>query len=145
MGRQSLKSWCNLPICNPKTDLHNVNALTKFCETPLTFTPYHLEMKIWTCGGQVTLPKIEKISSLAIPNQVSKISTHIPSLVIIHWCLLKLSYGKEIRMDGHMTDTWTDTRTSKLKPQYPTTNMYWVCNTSWLQRKVRSIPYFLLQ
>ena len=28
----------NLPISNPKPDLHNINAHTKFGENPLTFT-----------------------------------------------------------------------------------------------------------
>ena len=36
----SLKIWRNLPISNPKPDLHNVNAYTcsKFDENPLLFT-----------------------------------------------------------------------------------------------------------
>ena len=34
----SVKSWHNLTFCNPKADLHNTNAHTKFGENPLTFT-----------------------------------------------------------------------------------------------------------
>ena len=34
----SVKIWRNLPISNPKTDLHNINAHTKFDENPLMFT-----------------------------------------------------------------------------------------------------------
>ena len=34
----SVKIWRNLPISNPKPDLHNINAHTKFGENPLTFT-----------------------------------------------------------------------------------------------------------
>ena len=34
----SLKIWRNLPISNPKPDLHNINAHTKFGENPLMFT-----------------------------------------------------------------------------------------------------------
>ena len=34
----SVKIWRNLPIYNPKPDLHNNNALTKFGENPLIFT-----------------------------------------------------------------------------------------------------------
>ena len=41
--------------------------------------------------GQVSLSKIDEICPLAIPNQISTISIHIPSLVKIHWYLLKLS------------------------------------------------------
>ena len=34
----SVKIWWNLPISNPKPDLHNINAHTKFGENPLKFT-----------------------------------------------------------------------------------------------------------
>ena len=34
----SIKIWRNLPISNPKPDLHNINAHTKFGENPLMFT-----------------------------------------------------------------------------------------------------------
>ena len=34
----SVKIWQNLPISNPKPDLHNINAHTKFGENPLMFT-----------------------------------------------------------------------------------------------------------
>ena len=34
----SVKIWRNLPISNPKPDLHNINAQTKFGENPLMFT-----------------------------------------------------------------------------------------------------------
>ena len=34
----SVKIWWNLPISNPKPDLLNVNAYSKFGENPLLFT-----------------------------------------------------------------------------------------------------------
>ena len=34
----SVKIWRNLPISNPYTDLHNINAHTKFGENPLIIT-----------------------------------------------------------------------------------------------------------
>ena len=34
----SVKIWWNLPISNPKPDLLNVNAYSKFDENPLLFT-----------------------------------------------------------------------------------------------------------
>ena len=34
----SVKIWRNLPISNPKPDLHNINEQTKFGENPLMFT-----------------------------------------------------------------------------------------------------------
>ena len=33
-----VKIWRNLPISNPKPDIHNINAHTKFGENPLMFT-----------------------------------------------------------------------------------------------------------
>ena len=110
----SVKTWRNLPISNPKSDLHNINAHTKFGENPLTFTgidvysSYHLETKILACLRQITPSKIDEICPLAIPNQISTISMHIPSLVKIHWCLLKLSSGNEKRTDRRTTDGLTD-------------------------------------
>ena len=41
----SVKTWRNLPIGNPKPDLHNINAHTKFGENPLMFARYHPETK----------------------------------------------------------------------------------------------------
>ena len=101
----SVKIRRNLPISNPKPDLLNVNAYSKFGENPLLFTrSYSPEMKIWACLGQITPSKIEEICPLAIPNQISTTSLHVPSLVKIHWCLLKFSSGNEKRTDGHMDD-----------------------------------------
>ena len=34
----SVKNWRNLPISNPKPDLHNINAHTKFGENSWMFT-----------------------------------------------------------------------------------------------------------
>ena len=52
-------------------DFHNINAHTKFGKNPLIFTHYCLELKIRMCGGQITLPKIDKICPLAIQSQIS--------------------------------------------------------------------------
>ena len=40
----SVKVWRNLCINDPKPDLYNINAHTKFCENPLMFT----QVIIWT-------------------------------------------------------------------------------------------------
>ena len=50
----SVKNRRNLPISNPKPDLLNVNAYSKFDENPLLFTRYHPETNIWACLGQIT-------------------------------------------------------------------------------------------
>ena len=34
----SVKTWRNLPVSNPKPDLHNINAHTNFGENPFMFT-----------------------------------------------------------------------------------------------------------
>ena len=64
-----------------------------------------------SCRGKITMSNIDEICPLAIPNQISTISMHIPSLVKIHWCLLKLSSGNGKRIDGCKTDGRTDRHT----------------------------------
>ena len=44
-ANNSVKIWQNLSISNPKPDLHNINAHTKFGENPLMLTQV-LIMKI---------------------------------------------------------------------------------------------------
>ena len=46
----SLKIWQNLPISNPKSDIHNINAHTKFGENPLMFTQVIIWK--WKMDGQ---------------------------------------------------------------------------------------------
>ena len=51
----SVKILRNLPISNPKSDLLNVNAYSKFGENALLFTRgYSPETKKWACLGQIT-------------------------------------------------------------------------------------------
>ena len=80
---------------------------------------YRPEMKIWACLGQVTPSKFDKISPLAIPKQISTISMHIPSLVKIHWCLLKLSSCKEnmgVSRAGNSVKIWRNLPISNPRP-----------------------------
>ena len=109
----SVKNWRNLPISNHKPDLHNINAHTKFGENPLLFTQVIVLRKLWACLRQITPSKFDEICPLAIPNQISTISMHIPSLVKIHWCLLMLSSGNEKRTDG-----FTDDRRETIIPRH---------------------------
>ena len=37
-AENAVKNSQNMPISNPKPDLHNINAHTKFSESPLRFT-----------------------------------------------------------------------------------------------------------
>ena len=72
----------------------HVLSLVKIPRHLLKFTQVNAwKTKILACLRQIT--KFDEISQLEIPNQISKVSMHIPSLVKIHWCLLKLSSGNE--------------------------------------------------
>ena len=46
----SVKNRRNLPISNPKPDLHNINAHTKFGENPLMFTQVIIRKRKRTDG-----------------------------------------------------------------------------------------------
>ena len=48
----SFKISLNLPISNPKPDLHNINAHTKFGENPLKFT--HVIIQKRNMDGHMT-------------------------------------------------------------------------------------------
>ena len=48
----SVKIWRNLPISNPKPELHNINAHTKFGENPLMFT--QVVIRKWKTDGRTT-------------------------------------------------------------------------------------------
>ena len=74
------------PLAIRKADVHNINAHTKFGENSLIFTKNSMQKwKKRTCRGHINL---SKISLSAIPNQISPISMHTPSVVKIHWYLL---------------------------------------------------------
>ena len=51
---QSDKNWRNLPISNPKTDLHNINAYSNFGKNHVDiYSSYHLDTKYgWTYDNQ---------------------------------------------------------------------------------------------
>ena len=52
----SVKIWRNLPISNPKPDLLNDNAYSKFGKNPLLFTQVIVrKQKIWACRGQINI------------------------------------------------------------------------------------------
>ena len=80
----TVKNLQNLPISNPRPDLQNINAHTKFGENPLKFIKLSSRNEIWTCPQQIILSKIAEICPLAIQNQISTTSIHTPSLVKIH-------------------------------------------------------------
>ena len=60
----SVKIWRNLPISNPKPDLLNVNAYSKFYENPLLFT------KLSSGNGNMDVSRAVKIwRNLPISNR----------------------------------------------------------------------------
>ena len=71
--------------------------------------------------------KNEKICSLSIQNQISTILMHIPSLVKIHWYLLRSLSGNK-NMDRWMYDRQMNgkmkTKTTNVIPSYPTTILW---------------------
>ena len=109
-GQITVENGRNLPISKSKLDLHNINAHIKFDENSLRFTCYCPKMKIRMFRGQITLSKIDENCPLGPLNQICTILMHIPSLVKIHWYLLKLSSRNE-NTDGQ-TDEWTGRRTN---------------------------------
>ena len=124
----SVKIWQNLPISNWKPDLLTVNAYSKFDENPFViYSSYSPEMKIWACLRQITLSKIDEICPLAISNQLSTISMHIPSLVKIPCYLLKLLSGNEnmgmSRADNSIKN-WRNLPISNPKPDLHNINAH---------------------
>ena len=111
MAVNYVKHWWNEPTNNPIPDLYNINAHTKIGENPLKFTRVIVRnKKNQTYRGQISLSKNDEFSPLAIPNQISTISMHIPSLMKIHWHSLKLSSGNK-NTDGWVEGRTTDRRT----------------------------------
>ena len=52
LADNSVKNWWNLPISNPKPDLHNINAHTKFSENPLILYLLNLLSRNHNTDGQ---------------------------------------------------------------------------------------------
>ena len=70
-----VKNWWNWYLSNPKPDLHNINAYTKFSEKLLTFTQVIIQKQqcrrvLGHIRDMVTLPKTDEICPLTIPNMV---------------------------------------------------------------------------
>ena len=121
-----VKIWWNLPIINPKPDFLNVNAYTKFGENPLLFTQVIAQKRKYGCVLGIR-QKLTKFAHIAIPNQISTISTHIPSLVKIHWCLLKLSSGNEnmgVSRADNSVKNWRNLPISNPKPDLHSINAH---------------------
>ena len=98
-----------MKFANPKPDLHNINAvLHRCCVT-----------QHWYCGELVW-------------NSVT------PSLVKIHWHLLKLSSRNE-NMNRLQEDRQTDTWTTSVIPYYPDTIVWRGINSCCFDKKIFNI------
>ena len=95
LADNSVKIWRNLPISNPKAELHNINAYIVWWKSINVFSSYRPETKIWAYLEQIPLWKFDESCPLAIPNQNFTVSVHIQNLVNIYLCLLKLSSWNE--------------------------------------------------
>ena len=79
------------------------------------------------CGGQTTLSKIDEICPLPIPNQISIISMHTPSLLKIYWYLLKSSSKNEntdVWWADNSMKNWRNLPISNPKPDLHNINAY---------------------
>ena len=80
-----------------------------------------------SCHGQITLTNIDEICSLAIPNQISLISMHVPNLVKIPWHLHKLSTRNEnmgVSRADNSVKIWRNLPTSSPKPDLHNINAH---------------------
>ena len=80
-----------------------------------------------SCRGQIIMSKTGENCPLAIPNQIFTISMHTPSLVKIHWDLLKLLYWNEnrdvLQIDNSVKN-WRNLPISNLKPDLRNINAH---------------------
>ena len=84
------------------------------------YLSYRPEMKMRTGNGQITV-KIWRNLPIRIPKQISTISMYTPSLVKIHWYLLKLSSGNEntdLSRADNSVKTWRNLPISNSLPYF---------------------------
>ena len=80
-----------------------------------------------SCRRQITLSNIDEICPLLIPNQISFISMHVPSLVKIPWHLLKLLSGNQnmgVSWADNYVKIWKNLRISIPKPDLNNISVY---------------------
>ena len=95
---QSLVEFCLQQCLNSESCDLKSKALTTWppgCFKAEEIKTWYYNILLLACGGHINLSKIDEICPLAIPNKISTISMQIPSLVRIHWNVLKLSYGNK--------------------------------------------------
>ena len=81
----------NLPISNPKPDLHNMNARTKFGENPLMFIIWKLNMDGHTTDGWTDRWHTDVQNETTIPRHYAASDQDLHCLPVIH----------------HFIETWT--------------------------------------
>ena len=91
------------------------------------YSSYCPKSKTLMYCGQITPSKIDEISPIAIPKQISTISMHTPSLVTIHWYLLKLSSRNEntdVSRADNSVEYWRRLPISNPKPDLHNINVH---------------------
>ena len=102
----SVKHWQNLPISNPRTYLHNINAHTKFSENPLMFTQVIIQKRN-TDRLPLTDRQMEGHTYGHTDVQHETIISHhyrvaaIKSIDIISWLVGSLSLTLSEYYEGH--------------------------------------------
>ena len=87
-----VKNWQNLTISNPKPDLYNVNAHTKFGEDSFYIQSYQLEKKKYGCSENKAGNTVKNWWNLPNSNPKTDLDNnhvHTLSLVKIRWHLLE--------------------------------------------------------
>ena len=101
----SVKVWQNLPISNPKLDLHNINAYTKFGENSLMFTQVIIRkrkmegwMYNWQTDGNMD---VQREPIIPCHYCVVRYKNHVNHMIYIKYrALLSLKKKKEKKKEN---------------------------------------------
>ena len=127
----SVKIWRNLPISNPKSDLHNINAQTKFGENPLMFTQVIVRkwntdrrMYDWQTDGQT-----DRHTAL---QRETIIPRHYCVVGYKKYTIQQFSLQKRV---SHLDATkHADTKKNKKKQQFFEIKCLWKISILWVQK-----------
>ena len=118
-GKQiTVKNWQNFPTSNPKTDLHNIKAQTKFGENAFSFIKVIiLKLKYRRIVGRYVCKKKQKKNWRNMPISNPKPAKHIPNLVKIHQYFSNHPETK-IRTDVWQTERHLDSQHETIIPRH---------------------------
>ena len=96
LADNSVKIWQNLPISNPKPDLHSINSHTKFGENPLMFTQVIIQK--WKMDGRTYVRRTDIQRETIIPHHYC-VAGYKNRHFIIQERFNKLIYGTNTIME----------------------------------------------